>query len=184
MKTSSFGKSSTKTSNIFGLITFSIPYFREKYDKKVEKLMMFVYSIMNQSGKDALGSFSAMKMLPSSDSSINLPENQENQKSSPIQEQLHKSPQNLPQHSPVSTLPNTPANPFMMANPNLINGQFMPMPTYNAQPYFSDSSSSSSQFNNNPTATTSGNMFRNPKLSRPAPNMETAESQEFKGFSF
>jgi len=73
-----------------------------------------------------------------------------------------------------------------MANPNLMNGHFMPnlaMPTYNAQPYFSESSSSSSQYNNNHTATTSGNVYRreNPKLSRPVPNVDSSESQEFKG---
>jgi len=41
---------------------------KEKYDKKVEKLMMFVYSIMNQSGKEALAPSSVQKMLLNSDS--------------------------------------------------------------------------------------------------------------------
>jgi len=66
MKTSSYGKSSTETSKLFEVIWILNLFLREKYDKKVEKLMMFVYSIMNQSGKDALGSLSAMKILPSS----------------------------------------------------------------------------------------------------------------------
>jgi len=185
---------------------------KEKYDKKVEKLMMFVYSIMNQSGNDALGSLSALKMLPNSDSNESIkpdfslqenttpqsqnqqnnPEGKENIKSP---QQSNNSPQQQPQnfnnhpHSNVSTLPNTPANPFLVANP-VINGHFIqnvPNLTaipivpqaYNAQPYFSDSSSSSS---NNHTATTSGNLFRreNPKFARPAPSMDASESRDFK----
>jgi len=39
---------------------------REKYDKKVEKLMMFAYVVMNQNGKEAISSFMEKKQLPTS----------------------------------------------------------------------------------------------------------------------
>jgi hypothetical protein len=39
---------------------------KDKYEKKVEKLMMFIYSVMNQPGNEAISSFANKKMLPNS----------------------------------------------------------------------------------------------------------------------
>jgi len=69
---------------------------------------------------------------------------------------------------------------FIQNVPNFTAIPIIPQ-TYNAQPYFSDSSSSSSNYNNH-TATTSANLYRreNPKFTRPAPSMDSTESQNFK----
>jgi len=50
---------------------------KEKYEKKIEKLMMFVYSVAGQSGKDALGALPDKKMLPFSESTDALQPNQQ-----------------------------------------------------------------------------------------------------------
>jgi hypothetical protein len=197
---------------------------KEKYEKKVEKLMKFVYSVMN--GNEAIAGLPDKKMLPasentdpnkpnhtSSESTAHSPESQQKndtvtspeQKSAdmsapkipfadmnakPISPPLYSTPTNS-HISGISTLPNTPglagippinnmmgapmmANFANYANPNI---QTMPMipNTYNAQPYFTENPTNSPPN----TATTSGNMFRNTKLTRPVPQMDASESKEF-----
>lgn len=177
---------------------------KEKYDKKVEKLMMFIYSVMNQPGNEAIGSFANRKMLPSSQSSDLLRPNLldsegdlQNNSVSPdafqkIDPAKPRSPQQMfgtPTLSSVSTVPNTPGNVMMNGNsmigaaylpnvgfanmttmPNMINT--VPNSTYNAHPYLD---------NNSPPATaTTYPRKETAKLTRPVPNLDAAESREFK----
>jgi len=121
---------------------------KEKYDKKVEKLMMFVYSVMNQPGNEAIGSFVNRKMLPCSQSTDMLkstlldsegdiqngsnlsPEQKENggafQKIDPLQAKP-RSPQmfGTPTLSSVSTVPNTPGN-AMMNGASMLGAAYLP----------------------------------------------------------
>jgi len=122
---------------------------KEKYDKKVEKLMMFVYSVMNQPGNEAIGSFVNRKMLPMSQSTDSLRPNlldsegdlQNNSNISPDRNNENnglafqkmdpakpRSPQQMfgtPTLSSVSTLPNTPGNAMMNGN-GMIGAAYLP----------------------------------------------------------
>jgi len=180
---------------------------KDKYDKKVEKLMMFICSLMNQPGGPQLGPSDIRKMLPNSDNLefAKMPAaSQEQSTASPqsIQQKdnLTSSPEIRPNPilntQPVmptmvngaNMMPNgamlgTPIMPNVFANPqyqNVYNGTAVPIlpNTYNAHPYFAENSTSP----NNQTATTSGNNLRkeNPIVARPVPPMDSAESKEFR----
>ena len=121
----------------------------------------------------------------------------------PTLDQLQGKPRSPPLFSTTptgSTNPNTPSNPMMMGmnnmtgmplmSPQLMHTSSLPQMnnginvipnTYNAQPYFTENTSSPPGTNH--TATTSGNLMRkeNPKLIRPAPYLDMSELREFKG---
>lgn len=110
--------------------------------------MMFVYSVMNQPGNEAIGSFVNRKMLPSSQSSDLLKPSilesegdvQNNSNISPDRNETNglafqkidpakpRSPQQMfgtPTLSSVSTVPNTPGNAMMNGN-SMIGAAYLP----------------------------------------------------------
>ncbi len=140
--------------------------------------MIFIYSVINQPGNEAIGSFASRKML--------LPDLEEN-----VQNNIDpaKPVFGTPTLSSVSTVPNTPGNAMMNGN-GIIGAAYLPnvgfanmttMPammnnnnTINAHPYLDNNSPSATTYPRKETA----------KLTRPVPNLDPSESKEFKGNEF